>query len=111
MSSIIHLDFRTKTKIKETTISSSPLPTPTKTEIEIMNALTEAAPSKEELLSLSVWNGACYREIFKEAAMVSDRINADPWDCFAVILNKIEGKKFVRSLDGANMVMHMEGLR
>ena len=110
MSNIVHLDFRNN---RNSLIQKkSPLPTPTKAEVKILNALnSEAAPSPKELLSLSIWNGACYREIFNEMSSIAEEIHEDPWDVFAVFMLKMNGGMLVRMSDGGYGVVRGRGLR
>ena len=81
---------------------------PTNKEINIMNALVDQfAEEKPDLpIPVNMWNGDCYKTIYKEMSAYAKEIDADPWDVFALFINKIHGLKIEEDENGSVTVKY-----
>ena len=77
-------------------------------ELSIMNFLVkkynEEHPS--DPIPAEMWNGDCYKTIFNEMSDYAKEIDADPWDVFALFINKIHGWKMILGEDESIIVKY-----
>ena len=81
---------------------------PTNKEINIMNALVDqfAEENPDMPIPVNMWNGDCMHTIFDEMSNYAKEIQADPWDTFALFIQKLYGMKMIENEDGSVSVKY-----
>lgn len=79
---------------------------PTEEEIRVMNALIEQYTEKhpDDILPFTMWNGDCYHSVFEEMSRYAEEIGVDPWDAFALFVNKLHGWRMEKTEAGEVVV-------
>lgn len=81
---------------------------PTEREIKVMNAMIEKYTSADPdaMVPFNMWNGDCMHSIFDEMSNYAKEIQADPWDTFALFVQKLYGMKIIENEDGGVTVKY-----
>lgn len=89
-------------QITETSTHEDMISYPTEKEIRVMNALLEKYTSADPdaMVPFNMWNGDCMHSIFDEMSEYAKEIDVDPWDAFALFIQKLHGWQMEETEDG-----------
>ena len=81
---------------------------PTKEEVAVMNALVKQITDRDPdaMVPVNMWNGSCYQALFNEMEAHAKKVGTDPWDMFALMLNKMNGWRMEKTKDGSYVVKY-----
>ena len=82
-----------ETTINQTTEKEYEIRYPSKLEILVMNSMIQQARDQapDDMVPFNMWNGDCYKRMFEEMSRYAKEIDEDPWDVFALFINKLNG--------------------
>ena len=82
---------------------------PTEVEIRVMKAMIEQYTEEDPdiMVPINMWDGDCFHTIFDEMSEYAKEIDADPWDTFALFIQKLmNGWRMEETEDGGVKVIY-----
>lgn len=95
-------------QISETSTHEDIISYPTEEEIQVMNALLKKYTSDDPdiMVPFNMWNGDCMHTVFNEMSNYAKEIGVDPWDAFALFIQKLHGWRMEKDNKGGVTVKY-----